>query len=290
MVSAQATTPPQTAASPEAAAAAFADRLHAVVTGPEDAPPLLLLHGWGASAALMRAAGAPFEATHRVHSLDLPGHGLTPVPPRLPDGRAWGVPEYAALVAHYVRSRGLAPVPVIGHSNGGRIALHLASEPKTAPLLARLVLVSPSGVAPRRPPSYYAKTAWIAALKAPFRLLPEGPLRQRGLAWLRTTIYWQLAASADYRQAAGSDVMRETMVRTVRHLYSEAQLARITAPTLLLWGDRDDAVSRYQMDVLARAIPDAGLVVLEGAGHYGYLDAPAAYAAAATRFLSPDTA
>ncbi|MFN3596375.1 MAG: alpha/beta fold hydrolase [Rubricoccaceae bacterium] len=288
MVSAYATTPPAAAAAPEVAAAAFADRLHAVVTGPEGAPPLLLLHGWGSSAALMRAAGAPFEATHRVHNLDLPGHGLTPIPPRLPDGRAWGVPEYAALVAHYVREHGLAPVPIVGHSNGGRIALHLASEPSTAALVARLVLVSPSGVAPRRPLAYYAKTAWITALKAPFRLLPEGPLRQRGLAWLRTTVYWQLAASADYRQAAGSDVLRETMVRTVRHLYTEADLARIAVPTLLLWGDRDEAVTRYQMDVLARAIPDAGLVVLEGAGHYGYLDAPAAYAAAVIRFLSPD--
>lgn len=262
--------------------------MHVQVSGAEGAPPVLLLHGWGSSAELMAAAGRPFEADRRVHNLDLPGHGRTPPPPRLADGQAWGVPEYAALVAHYVRENGLGPVPVVGHSNGGRIALHLASQAETAPLVGRLLLVSPSGVAPKRPPAYYARTAWIRLLKAPFALVPAGPLRERGLAWLRTTVYWRLAASTDYAQASG--VMRETFVRTVRHLYTPADLARIRVPTLLLWGDRDEAVSWYQMDVLAQHVPDAGLVVLPGAGHYGYLDAYETYALAARRFVLGEAA
>jgi pimeloyl-ACP methyl ester carboxylesterase len=274
-----------TTATPTAAAppgvppevAAFAPRVYAEVTGPEGAPPVLLLHGWGSSAELMRAAGAPLAGARRVHNLDLPGHGRTPAPPS-----AWGVPEYAALVAHYVRTRGLAPLPVVGHSNGGRIALHLASDPATADLFSRLVLVSPSGVRPPRPPAYYVKKAWAATLKAPFRLVPEGPLRQRGLAWLRTTVYWRLLASADYQQASG--VMRETFVKTVNH-HLDDRLPQVRVPTLVVWGDRDTAVARRQVDTLVERIPDAGLVVLPGAGHYGYLDAPDAYAAAVRRFL-----
>ena len=275
--------PPPTATAPPTggAVAALADRLHLEVDGPEGAPPVLLLHGWGSSAELMRAAGAPLVADRRVYNLDLPGHGRSPAPPE-----PWGVPEYAAAVAHVLRTRGLGPLPLVGHSNGGRIALTLASDPATAGLVERLVLVSPSGVRPDRPPSYYLKTAWARLLKAPFLLVPAGPLRERGLAWLRTTVYWRLIASGDYQAATG--VMRATFVKTVNFLLSEERLARIAAPTLLLWGDRDTAVSRRQVDVLARAIPDAGLVVLEGAGHYGYLDAPAPYAAAARRFLGLD--
>jgi pimeloyl-ACP methyl ester carboxylesterase len=195
---------------------------------------------------------------------------------------AWGVPEYAALVAHYVRAHGLAPLPAIGHSNGGRILLHLASDDATADLFSRLVLISPSGVRPARPPSYYLKTAWAKLLKAPFLLLPEGPLRRRGLAWLRTTIFWKLIASSDYQAASG--VMREAFVRTVTH-HLDDRLARVRVPTLLLWGENDTAVSRRQMAVLEREIPDAGLVVLRSAGHYGYLDAYDAYAAAVQHFL-----
>ena len=256
--------------------------MHADVRGPEGAPPVLLLHGWGSSAALMEAAGRPLAASRRVHALDLPGHGRTPAPPHLPDGTAWGVPEYAALVAHYIEANGLAPVPVVGHSNGGRIALTMASDEATSGLISKMVLVSPSGVTPPRPPAYYLRKAYVGALKAPFRLVPDGPLRARGLAWLRTTVYWHLVASNDYAQA--SDAMRETFVRTVNH-HVDDRLGRIRVPTLVVWGDADAAVSQAQMDTLVRGVPDAGLLVLPGAGHYGYLDAYDTYAAAVVSFL-----
>ncbi len=267
----------------ETPVAAFAPRMHTDVRGPEGAPPVLLLHGWGSSAALMEAAGRPLVETHRVHALDLPGHGRTPAPPRLPDGQAWGVPEYAALVALYIRENGLAPVPIVGHSNGGRIALTMATDDATAGLISRLVLVSPSGVTPPRSAGFYLRQAYVSTLKAPFRLVPAGPLRDRGLAWLRTTLYWRLVSKGDY--AAASDAMRETFVKTVNHLL-DGRLGRVRVPTLLVWGDADTAVVRAQMDTLQREIPDAGLLVLPGAGHYGYLDAYGTYAAAVTSFLA----
>lgn len=253
------------------------EQLHAEVTGPEGAPPALLLHGWGSSGELMRAAGAPLEETHKIYNLDLPGHGKTPPPPD-----AWGVPEYAALVEAYIQEAGISPVPVIGHSNGGRIALHMAQTSSTAHLFSHLILISPSGVKSKHPVSYYVKTAWISTLKAPFRLLPDGPLRQRCLAWLRTTIYWKLAASSDY--AAASGVMRETFVKTVRHFVTDG-LRHITAPALLVWGEQDTSISLTQMRILEKGIPDATLVILNGAGHYAYLDSPREYAEAVKKWL-----
>ncbi|RMF63300.1 MAG: alpha/beta hydrolase, partial [Bacteroidetes bacterium] len=56
-------------------------------------------------------------------------------------------------------------------------------------------------------------------------------------------------------------------------------------PTLIFWGDRDEAVSLEQMKRLEERIPDAGLVVLEGAGHYGHLDDPDTVIAATRYFL-----
>lgn len=245
--------------------------------GPAEGRPLVMLHGWGSSAERMRPAAAGLDDRFRIHNLDLPGHGRTPPPPE-----AWGVPEFAELVDAYLGAQGLSRIPVICHSNGGRIALYMASEPRFRDRFSKLVLVAPSGVRPRRRLSFHLKTGWAWTLKAPFALLPP-PWRQRGLAWLRTTIYWRLVASRDYLEAAG--VMRETFVKTVR-CFVDDRLARITQPTLILWGDQDPSISRYQIEVLEREIPDAGVVVLAGAGHYAYLDDPLTYQRAVRHFLT----
>jgi non-heme chloroperoxidase len=52
------------------------------------------------------------------------------------------------------------------------------------------------------------------------------------------------------------------------------ELGRITAPTLLLWGDRDATVSRQEQEQLAAAIPDARLVGYPGTGHSPHWERP----------------
>lgn len=259
------------------------ERLHAVVTGPEDAPPLLALHGWGSSAALMAPAAAVAESGFRVRTLDLPGHGLTP-----PPAEPWGVPEYAALVARYLDAHGLAaPMPALGHSNGGRILLHMAASEDFAGWFSKLVLVSPSGVAPIPSADVRRKRAIAKTLRVPFNLLPDGRIKDEALDWLRHTYVWQKLGSADYNALQG--VMRQTFVQTVG-FHVDDRLGSIRVPVLVLWGDGDTAVSRHQVDTLVREIPDAGLVVLEGAGHYGYLDRMDVFAAATRHFLELDGA
>jgi pimeloyl-ACP methyl ester carboxylesterase len=173
-------------------------------------------------------------------------------------------------------------VAVVGHSNGGRIALYMASRPPFAARLDRLVLVGPSGITPRRSPSTRLKAGLAQALKAPLQALP-GPLREPALDWLRHSLLWKALGSSDYNALAG--VMRATFVRTVTH-HLDDEVARITAPTLIFWGTRDAAVSRHQVETLADRIPDAGLVPLDGAGHYAHLDAPAPVLAGTRHFLS----
>lgn len=256
------------------------DRMHVEVTGPEDAPPLLVLHGWGSSAWMMRPVAAALADVFRVHTLDLPGHGRTAPPPA-----PWGVLDYAALVAAYVRANGLdaaGPFPAIGHSNGGRILLTMAADADTAPFFSHLVLVSPSGIRRTPTPSVRFKRFVAKTLRAPFDLLPDGDLKAACLDWLRHTLVWKALGSSDYN--ALPPTMRETFVRTVGH-YVEDRLGRIRVPVLVFWGDRDTDIVREQMDRLVAGLPDAGLVVLEGAGHYGYLDRMDVFEAGTRHFL-----
>lgn len=252
------------------------DLLNVETSGPETGEPIVVLHGWGSSAQIMRPVAEAFSDRYRVYNLDLPGHGHSPQPP-VP----WGVPEYAGLVWEFVQAHTDRPVTIIGHSNGGRIALYMATHPEMKALIRRLVLISPSGITPKRSAKYYVKKSVANALKAPFQVLPER-LRDIGLDWLRHSLVWKMLGSSDYRQLDG--VMRETFVRTV-NFHLDDVVSRVEVPTLIFWGDRDEAVSRYQMTVLEEKIPDAGLVVLENAGHYGFLDKPDVFIAATSHFL-----
>src|SRR5260370_13622624 len=91
--------------------------LRFAVRGPEGAQPLLLLHGLGDSLAGWAQVVGPLSRRHRIHLLDLPGHGLSPRPPD------WRLSTLTAAVAHY--ARGLRDPGVIGHSLGAWIALRL---------------------------------------------------------------------------------------------------------------------------------------------------------------------
>lgn len=253
------------------------EELRYEVTGPGPAPPVVLLHGWGSSARLMQPVAAALADAYRVYNLDLPGHGLAPPPPE-----PWGVPQYADLVFRFINTHIGQPVALIGHSNGGRIGLYLATEPDLDGCIDRLVLISPSGIRPIRTWTYYARKYTAKALKAPFEYLPE-PVRSYCLDWLRHTLLWKALGSSDYRALQGT--MRETFVKTV-NFYLEDRLERVRVPTLLFRGTQDTAVSAHQMQVLETRIPDAGLVELDGAGHYGYLDAPATFNAATRYFLA----
>ena len=253
-----------------------AEMLRRTITGNASAPPVLLLHGWGSSAANMAPIARVLASDYRVMNIDLPGHGHSPAPTEV-----IGIPEHAALIKEVIDAHIGEPVTMVGHSNGGRIALYMASHQVYKPLIRHLVLVSPSGVTPDRSIGYYLRRTIANLLKAPFRLVPE-PLRAYGLDWLRHSLAWRALGSSDYRAVEG--IMRSVFVRMVTYHLDE-RVQEIDVPVLLFRGDRDTAVSQRQMEYLVHTIPDAGLVVLENAGHYGYMDDFATFIAATRHFL-----
>jgi pimeloyl-ACP methyl ester carboxylesterase len=63
------------------------------------------------------------------------------------------------------------------------------------------------------------------------------------------------------------------------------ELARVTVPTLIVWGDRDNVVSRADTDRLVQAIPGARLIAYEGAGHAFHWEDPAQFTADLLSFV-----
>ena len=77
--------------------------------------------------------------------------------------------------------------------------------------------------------------------------------------------------SADYRNATPR--MRDILVKTVNEDLTDL-LPTIKYSTLLIWGDRDTATPFSDAEKMNKLIKDSGIVKVEGAGHYSYLENP----------------
>jgi 2-hydroxymuconate-semialdehyde hydrolase len=109
-------------------------------SGRPDAPPVLLVHGWGASLYMWRDWFAPLaERGYRTVALDLPGHGLSDKPS---DEGRYRLASLTATVREVIGIAGLQRPHVVAQSMGGTIALDLAVSGD--PALGRLVLVNPA--------------------------------------------------------------------------------------------------------------------------------------------------
>jgi pimeloyl-ACP methyl ester carboxylesterase len=231
-------------------------------------PPVLVLHGWGAKIEAVDPIIRALAPQLTVDAVDLPGFGESGLPPE-----PWGVAEYADWTRALMDELGLERPSVVGHSHGGRIAIHLASHHPGR--VDKLILVDAAGIRPKRGFRYYRRVGMAKTAKHAARLLgsPGRALQRRVLA--RT-------ASSDY---ANAGPMRPTFVKLVNEDLTPL-LSRIRASTLLIWGDQDDATPLSDGQTMERLIPDAGLVVLKGAGHFSYLDQPQRFGRVAAHFLA----
>ena len=232
--------------------------------------PVVLLHGWGGQAASMMPLIVGLRDRYRVLAFDLPGFGGSSPPP-VP----WGTPEYAAFVERAVTSLGITCATYIGHSFGGRIAIWLAAHAPEA--VQALVLIDAAGIRPsttfrRRMRQLLYKTA-RTVLRLPI-LGTKGPALRERLA--------MRFGSADYRATTG--VMRASMVKTV-NVDLASCLGAIKAPTLLLWGEKDEATPIADGRKMEQLIKGSRLIVVAGAGHFSYLDSPAFVNAVVGAFL-----
>jgi pimeloyl-ACP methyl ester carboxylesterase len=236
-------------------------------------PPVLVLHGWGASSQLFAPLVPLLGSRHRLLIPDLPGFGGTPAPPV-----AWASAEYAAWVVALLDRLGVASCDVIGHSNGGRVALSLAV--RFPERVRHLVLTGAAGIRPRHGLRHHWRLRTYKMLRVASR---THALPRAARAWAQRRA--ERRGSADYRAASG--VMRQTLVRLVNEDVRPL-LSRVQSPALLIWGERDAETPLADGRLMERLIRDSGLVVFEGAGHYAYLEQPERFARIVGVFLDSE--
>ena len=229
-------------------------------------PDVVVLHGWGGRIESMAPVLDCLSTAFSVYAIDLPGFGEAPFPQGV-----WGTPDFAAFTRDTLAHLGIARAHFVGHSFGGKVSLYLAAVHRD--LVDKLVLVDATGV--RLPPSLETR-AKKAAARAARAMGKAGPLGKS----LKDAVYARLGSN-DYRDAGP---IRPILVRVVNEDY-QTFLPRIESSTLLVWGDQDEATPIAMGRVMEQQIPDAGLVVFEGAGHFSYLDDPERFCRVVRFFL-----
>lgn len=220
--------------------------------------PIVMLHGWGANIELLKPLAEKLATLgYQCFVPDMPGFGQT-----AKADNAWNVHDYAKWVIAYMDAHQLDKTYLFGHSFGGRLGLVLGAE--YGDRIIKMALADAAGIRPK--PSIHGQ--WrLKGYRVTLNILQTIGMKPQA-DQLRNW-YSERYGSADYKAAQG--IMRETFVKVVNEdLLPFA--AQVKPSTLLFWGDRDDDTPLWQGQLLEKTIPDAGLVVWEGAGHYSYLE------------------
>lgn len=242
---------------------------------------IVLLHGWGKAVTLDKHL-APLarllaEDGLRVTALEFPGHGQTGKP-----GEPWGVPEFGRWTAAALDALGIQQATFVAHSFGGRVALWLAAnEPGR---VRRMVLTGAAGLKRQQTQEEQNASARYQRQKRMLEGVKAVPLLSRGAQALQKALR-DRRSSPDYLEA--DEDMKETFVRIVSQDLRPL-LAQIAQPTLLVWGDRDDATPLWMGQEMERTMQDAALVVFEGRGHFAYLEEAGRFAAIVKALMRED--
>lgn len=255
----------------------------------DSGPPLVLVHGIGASYLSWQPVVESLGEDHRVLVIDLIGFGFTP-----PHGRRATVQRNAELLADFIETMCGEPVTVVGNSMGGLVSMLAAVDrPET---VRKLVLVNPALpivsvrslsrerqrlVLPLLPVLgntaaryYYHERSPEAEVDDTLRLvLSRGttidPMYRAAaieMARARREMEWNIDCFTDAARSIAVELASQRRFRRLLH--------RITQPTLLMHGLEDRVVPRRSAEWAARQRPDWTFEMIDNMGHTPQIENP----------------
>lgn len=233
-------------------------------------PTIVLVHGLGSSAAHWLPMARDLARDHRVVLVELPGHGIAPMPDGLSLDGAAGALDDA------IRSECDGPVVLVGHSVGGLVA---AAEALRDPDRVRALVLVETALRPQLDGPACAEL--VAALDRDYR----GTLRESYMGFGRDSAQ----GAALYAEASNLDpAAMKTWIRLAITTDLSRRVGALKAPLLVVlssrsWPEGEDW--RACADTLGyAAVPGATPVRVERTGHFVMLDRPPLLADVIRRF------
>lgn len=230
-------------------------RVNCVQAGAPTGEPVLLIHGWpDAWFSYSRVMPLLPDAFHAV-AFDQRGFGDSDRP-----ASGYSIPDMAADVIALLDALALERATLVGHSFGSFVARQAAlAHPER---MKTLVLIGTG---------FTGSNEVTRDLQQSLRDLPDPVTLEFSREFAQSTVYSPVPSEFLEGMVAESLKLPPRLWRlTIDHLveYDDtAQLGRIQAPTLLLWGDHDGLFSRTEQDRFVAALPSARLKVYPETGH-----------------------
>jgi pimeloyl-ACP methyl ester carboxylesterase len=261
-------------------------QLRYLLGGPEDGPPLVLVHGLAGSASNWALVAPALARTRRVLVVDLPGHGRSEPLPAAPT-----LEPYADRVARAAELEGFERPAYVGHSFGGLVALRLAvREPER---VSAVVLAAAAGIGSSTRIAERA-LAFVGFVQPGRRVSPYWRTVARSTVLRRVLFaHWFAADPAALSEAAVEATLRDVNLHTDtasawRALTRDdprSDLHLVACPSFVLWGAADNQLPLDDAYDYARRL-GAPLRVVAGCGHLLILERPDACIDAIESFLS----
>ncbi|QES56508.1 alpha/beta hydrolase [Streptomyces venezuelae] len=263
-------------------------------------PPALFVHGLGGSSQNWSDLMAQLADTVDGEALDLPGFGWSPPP----GDRDYSVTAFARAVIRHLDAAGRGPVHLVGNSLGGAVSTRVAAV--RPDLVRTLTLISPA-LPELRVQKSAVPTALLAlpGVAGLFNRLTQGlsaEQRTRGVTGLcygdpsRVTPEGFRNAVEEMERRMALPYFWEAMTRSSRGIVDAytlggqhglwRQAQRVLAPSLLVYGGRDQLVSYRMAHKAAAAFRGSRLLCMPEAGHVAMMEYPEAVAAAFRELLS----
>jgi pimeloyl-ACP methyl ester carboxylesterase len=228
-------------------------------------PAVVLLHGFASSIVTWRDTMPLLARSHDMVAVDFPGFGGSEVRPDLPPS------AYPRLVVGLMDRLGIARASLVGNSMGGGAAVVVAGRQPDR--VDRLVLIDSVGynLAPGDRP-------WLlraAGFKPAARLIEALPIRRAMVkVALRQIFHDDRLVTRERIDEYVAPLLRPGAMAAAQSLLASGDdmglpeaVARVRAPTLVVWGREDAWVPVEQADRFLAAIPGSRKVVLDGCGH-----------------------
>lgn len=264
------------------------EHIHFTDTGSDDAPAIVLVHGFSASLHTWNAWREALSKDFRVITLDLPGHGLT----RMPEGTEPGLDLFIETVDAVTEDRGIDSFVLVGSSMGGRVAWNYALERPER--VSALVLVGASGW----PEPEDAETPFVFKLirnRAAQSMMKNLDLTMIFRSGLNDSFVDQSFVTDEmvdrYARLARAPGHRDMLLALMTYAdqgedASQDRLSGISVPTLILHGAEDRLVPVAGGYSFAESITGAELIVYDGVGHLPQEEISTRSLADLRRFLS----
>ena len=266
----------------------------------EGLPPALYVHGLGGSSQNWSALMQELDGVVDSEALDLPGFGDSPPP----DDGDYSVTGHARAVIRYLDAAGRGPVHLFGNSLGGAVSTRVAAL--RPDLVRTLTLVSPAlpeiRVQRSAVPTALLALPGVTALFTRFSRDWTAEQRVRGVMALcygdpgRVTPEGFRNAVEEMERRLQLTYFWDAMTRSARGLVNAytlggqhslwRQAERVLAPTLLVYGGRDQLVAFRMARRAARSFRDSRLLTLPDAGHVAMMEYPDTVARAFVQLLT----